>query len=156
MQLVYLVSYLLFEVTRKCWPCSLWMEWSWTGVCSCSCRCTSGTSWRWERRPPSCTLSTVSPATCTGSPGSRRPTSGWNVLFSRKIKTKTREEREGLRQRGWNTGEPTPEQFSRKAYQWCARRAGTESASRPSAPPGSWNTRRPPGRRPLTCQTEKT
>lgn len=135
-------------------PCSLWMEWSWTGVGSCSRRCTSGTSWRWARRPPSCTPSTINPATCTGSPGSRRPTSGWNVLVEKK-KYNLKEEKDDQGPSRRNAGGSTRGRFCRKAHRWCARRADTGSASRPSAPPGSWNTRCPQGKLPLTCETGK-
>lgn len=80
-------------------PCSLWMEWSWTGFCTCSRRCISGTSWRSERRLPSYTPSTVSPATCTGSPGNPPLTSGSNGLLGGDVFGQTRVEQFGANKR---------------------------------------------------------
>lgn len=133
-------------------PCSLWMEWSSTGVCSCSRRYTSGTFWQSEHHLPSCTPSKVSPATCTGSPGSQQLTSGSNVLFKRKhgemswVPPDTENKCFYL-----NKWQFAKKRKKKKAHRWFARQAGTESANHPSAPLDSWSTRCPQEKLPLTC-----
>lgn len=55
-------------ILHKCYmllPCSLGMEWSWSGCGSCSHQYIFETFWQSVLHLPSCILSMVSPATCT-------------------------------------------------------------------------------------------